>query len=307
MKSIKMLLTNVCVLLIGILACSFPRRTLPTLEFPTPNLTATEIIKDIAITPEGTELFPLSSVTFAVTRTPIESPTGIITNTPEPTIVPELHREVVMQAVFLESTPSIDGDFREWNSQSYSVNHLVYGQPNYQGVEDLSATVALGWDETYLYFAIDVIDDVYVQNASGDQIFKGDSVEVILDVNLLHDFYETQLDNDDYQLGLSLGAISSEGSVKDENYLWFPRQIEGPKTGVLIDGVRDENGYRMEAAIPWIVFDIRPNPGLRTGFSISVSDNDTLSENVQESMVSGVSTRQLTDPTSWGELQLIRP
>ena len=67
----------------------------------------------------------------------------------------------------------------------------------------------------------------------------------------------------------------------------------------LEDGV-----YRIEAAIPWSVFELTPAAGRHYGFALSVSDNDNGDENVQQSMVSNISGRHLTDPTSWGDFRL---
>ena len=64
--------------------------------------------------------------------------------------------------------------------------------------------------------------------------------------------------------------------------------------------------YRVEAAIPWNVFELSPVNGTHYGFCMSVSDNDNPGENAQQSMVSNVATRHLTDPTTWGDLQLVK-
>jgi len=53
----------------------------------------------------------------------------------------------------------------------------------------LQGSYRLGWDEDYLYVAVKVLDDQYVQNASGQDIYKGDSIELLIDTYLQDDFY----------------------------------------------------------------------------------------------------------------------
>jgi hypothetical protein len=56
--------------------------------------------------------------------------------------------------------------------------------------------------------------------------------------------------------------------------------------------------------IPWTVFGVTAEAGDRFGFALSVSDNDLTGAPVQQSMVSNVSSRTLTNPTTWGTLIL---
>jgi Carbohydrate family 9 binding domain-like len=197
----------------------------------------------------------------------------------------------------------IVGNLGEWILTPYQVVAVTYGQANYQGPSDLSATLMLGWDQSFLYLVLRIQDDKYVQNASGDQIFKGDHVEVLLDRDLNGDFSNNQLNVDDYQLGLSLGSDLKSPT----NYLWYPRESQGIKSGILLAGIATANGYTSEAAIPWRLFQVEPKLGDIFGFAVSVSDNDQVNKNVQETMVSTAPDRQLSDPTTWGNLYLIRP
>lgn len=60
----------------------------------------------------------------------------------------------------------IDGRFNDWTESFITLNRwdwrAVEGKkPVYGGPFDLSATVRLAWDKTYLYLAIAVVDDVF--------------------------------------------------------------------------------------------------------------------------------------------------
>ncbi len=209
-------------------------------------------------------------------------------------------------AKYLSTPPAIDGDWSEWKdiTTEYPANAVVYGNNNWTNDTDLASSFHIGWDDNNLYIAVKVRDDVYVQNATGADIYKGDGLELLLDTNLKEDFYYTQLSPDDFQLGISPGRPDPDGTK--EAYLWFPSNIAGARTNVRIGSRLEAGLYRVEAAIPWNVFEITPAGGRHYGFSISVNDNDDANNNVQQSMVSNVSSRHLTDPTTWGDLLLVR-
>jgi hypothetical protein len=209
-------------------------------------------------------------------------------------------------AYYFQDEPEIDGDFDEdvWDLDRYDVDRVVYGANRWEDDDDLSGTFMLGWDDYYLYLAARVIDDEYVQSASGEDLFKGDSIEFLLDSSLSRDFNRRSLDGDDFQIGISPGA--DEPGEDIEAYLWYPRSQESTLDDDEVEAaaVATDDGYRIEARISWDIFDIEPDVGDRYGFAFSISDNDDDDDDVQQSMVSNVSNRHLTDPTTWGDLAL---
>jgi hypothetical protein len=210
-----------------------------------------------------------------------------------------------MVGVFFGTPPRIDASLEEWQFERYRIESVVYGKANHKGVNDLSGRAMVGWDETNLYLGIRVLDQKYVQNASGANLFKGDSLDILLDTDVSSDFYLAALNKDDFQLGISPG--SPKPNADPEAYLWFPKSIEGSRDQIDIAARWRGDGYVVEAAIPWTVFDVKPFDGQHFGFAFSISDNDDPSKNLQESMVSYVPIRTLSDPTTWGDLTLIKP
>jgi len=257
-----------------------------------------------------------ASATPSVTPPPTSTtaPTALPTDTQEPTDTEESasgssgggtsQRGPDVVAYYFQEEPTIDGEFDEdvWDQDRYDVDNVVYGDDHLGGSADLSGTVMVGWDDNYLYIAARVRDDHYVQNASGKNLFKGDSIEIMLDANLSRDFYRRSLDGDDYQLGISPGK--SEPSEDTEAYLWYPKSKDGTYDNVKAAAVPTDDGYRLEAKIPWSIFGINPDVGKHYGFAFSISDNDKSGDNVQQSMVSNAPNRHLTDPTTWGDLTL---
>jgi hypothetical protein len=106
-------------------------------------------------------------------------------------------------------------------------------------------------------------------------------------------------------LGISPG--SPQPGDDPEAYLWYPSSRAGNYNEVKIGSTPTDNGYRVEVSIPWSLFKTNPVKGDHFGFCMSISDNDKSGANVQQSMVSNVSTRVLTDPTTWGDIQLVKP
>jgi hypothetical protein len=227
------------------------------------------------------------------------TPGVVKTNTPSgpaPTARPSFS---VSAEVF---TPTIDGDWSEWPNAEIPAGYVVFGGGNWVNANDLNASFKTAYDANNLYIAAKVVDDVYAQNATGYKIYLGDSLEILLDTNLQGDYNDRGLSSDDYQLGISPGKGSITGTK--EAFLWYPSNLRGARTSVVIATQSLSDGYRIEAAIPWKIFGITPSSGKHYGFTFSVSDNDNQTQNLQESMVSNVSGRRFLNPTTWGDLVL---
>lgn len=335
----KRVLFAVLALVFASLSCNLPLQddATPFPESPSPtagNLAATftpEFTRTLASAPDSTEIPPVvSSVTPVSTLTPepatataMPTLTASVTvtkppasPTPPPTVTVAATKaaartatsapstRVVQNAAYFNTPPVLDGVWDEWKDRSneYPAGAVVWGRENWDGDADLEASFRAAWDEDYLYLAVKVKDDVYVQNAAGNLLYEGDSIEVLLDTKLNEDLYVRSLSPDDFQLGISPGNPDVDG-VR-EAYLWFPRSLAGPRPGVKIAAVRQSGVYRVEIAIPWRVFEVTPASGMRLGFALSVSDNDNGGVNAQQSMVSNASGRVLVDPTTWTELRL---
>jgi len=259
----------------------------------------------VTATPEpATQTSAPTETVMAASPTPSHTTTFTVTPvTPTVKALPQRGGGLI-QAVYLSSSPDIDGSWAGWDSPFHSANFVVYGNKNWTDEDDLSASYRIGWNEDYLFIAVKVKDDHYVQNASGQNLYLGDSIEILLDTNLYDDFHYNQLSADDYQLGISPGKGGVDGTR--EAVLWYPRDYMGSKSNVKIGSMGGDGIYRVEARIPWSVFNVTPSNGKHFGFALSVSDNDNNGWNEQQSMVSSAGNRHLTQPMTWGELVLAR-
>jgi hypothetical protein len=302
-------------------ACQLSGSKAPTaFTFPTPDFTGTAIYWSVAtslapstsprlaVTPSATQQplptsTPIKVVTATAGSTAIPAPT--VTFPPTVTSAPLLRSAGKIVAAFLQTPPNVDGNLSQWTLYQYPADYVVYGKDEWSDAQDLSAKVMVGWDYNNLYLGVHVIDNRYVQNSNGEYLYLGDSLEVLLDTNLPADFYVNSLSPDDFQLGISPG--SPDPGDDPEAYLWFPRTIKGLRAKVKIAAQNVDGGYDVEVAIPWSVFEVNPAAGQHFGFAFSVSDNDKTTEDLQQSMVSSVPNRHLTNPTTWGDLLLGQP
>ncbi len=318
-KSTLSILLALSSLILATLACNWPgSKTVPTdSSAPTPNMTMTALFN--IITPQASQTSALvlptttsaqSQATPAPTNTsaaPTALPTVAAvfpTNTPTSaataTAVPRAAGSV--KAPYLSKAPTLDGVWDEWDTKAYPAKFIVYGKDKIDGDQDLEGSYRIGWDSTYLYLAVKVIDDKYAQNASGQDLYKGDSIELLLDANLWGDYYSQQLSSDDFQLVISPGKPDPDDPK--EAYLYFPSGSAGTRSDVKIAAVGGDGLYRVEAAIPWSMFGINPSVGQQFGFAVSISDNDNDDKNEQQSMASMDALRSLVDPTTWAVLTL---
>ncbi len=293
-------------------ACNLPGQTKPTQDlFPTPNLTLTALFEPGGIPPTvtppavvtatqavgatATATPPAATATGAPSATPTKvSPSATAIARPGPTI----------KAVYLATAPKIDGDWGEWKTDAYPARFVVYGAANWKNSDDLEGSFRVGWDNTYLYFAVKVLDDAYVQTATGAEIYKGDSIEILFDSDLWGDFAVRSLSNDDYQIGISAGKDKIGGATSA--YLWYPSGKAGNLSDVKIAAVSSAGVYRAEFAIPWKTLGVTPASGSQFGFGLSVSDDDKAGTKEQQTMVSNLQDRNFLDPGTWGTLTLTK-
>jgi len=197
-----------------------------------------------------------------------------------------------------------DGNLIGWDSPlPYTANHLVFKSSNYSVPSTFSVTYELKWDASNLYLAARVVDPNYVQEATGANLYKGDSIDILFDRDPAEDYCHRYLGEDDYQLGISGGFTPPTGATA---HLWYPSSQAGDKVTVQIyaEQVSPPAGYLIVAAIPWSVLGVSPNGSEYYGFAFGVSDNDVSGTAQQQGLWSSDPYRLLTDPTTWGTLQI---
>lgn len=204
------------------------------------------------------------------------------------------------------TAPIIDGDAAEWGSLPvYSSPYVVFTSDTWDGSDDLAASWQVSWDDANLYLIVNVADDILSQNQTGNQTFRGDSVELQVDADRSGD-YGPSISPDDFQISLSPGDFAQI----PPSAFWFQgttggemRDAAGPH-GITIAARPSGAGYTLEAAIPWRDLNLVPSPGLVIGLAVNINDNDHPGTAAQEMMKSNALDRRFGDPTTWGTLTL---
>jgi GH18 family chitinase len=204
----------------------------------------------------------------------------------------------------------VDGKLDDWsetpdfvlNDQSQVVYSLA--PKSWGGPQDLSADAWVGWTPDGLYFAFRVKDDVHVQGDSDSNLWHGDHMELQFDTLLDKDYTNPGMNDDDYQIGLSLGDYDKVPPVA---YAWFngPEAPGAVSLIQMVDTITDD-GYILEVFIPKAALaDITLSEGATFGMNISPSDTDLAGQG-QKVMLSTSSIRTYADPKTFGKITLVK-
>jgi hypothetical protein len=169
---------------------------------------------------------------------------------------------------FAYQTIRIDGELDKWEKATaidWGKDGEVKLEP-YLGEDDLSGQLWATWDKQYLYLSARVVDDVFSQTNSGDQIWQGDSIQFALAPGLPGEYDKW------YEIGL---ALTPHGP---QVYQWMDigsntgRPITSAKLAVKRNDQTNETVY--ELALPWSVIDTTSPDDRIFSFSFLVNDND---------------------------------
>ena len=198
------------------------------------------------------------------------------------------------------TAPLIDGNFAEWDKfEKFSNFEPTIKKENYTTHTDVSGTFYSCWDNDNFYFVTQVLDDVFSQDYTGNQLNKGDSITIVFDTDLAGDMQIPFYNSDDYQIDFSPGNFSSFFA---ESYMSWPS--DAPPRGTNIASTKLANGYVIEASIPWYNFiNYLPSDGSVIGFTVSILDTDNL--DTTELVLSSSSVFDINNASTLGALVLI--
>lgn len=190
----------------------------------------------------------------------------------------------------------------EWtDAASVELNDAsqVRGISDWGGASDLSAAARLQWDESNLYLAVQVTDDVQFQPSAGSGIWAGDSVQFAFDPGRTNGPGSSGRN----EMGM---ALASDGSV--QKWIWTAA-VGSPGSFDAMDCqiVRDETAKTTtyEAAIPWSALlpaGFSAAKGSDFGFSLLVNENDGAGRRGWIQYMGGIGDSK--DPAAFGDLLL---
>ncbi len=210
-----------------------------------------------------------------------------------------------VSAFRLGTPPTIDGQLADWTNASITASqYQVFSRSGWDGSADIQADWQVGWDASYLYVAVQVTDDRHYQPYTGRFSFRGDSIELQLDLNRRGDFGQ-YLSYDDFQIILSPGDF---GSRAPEAYRFrgndIGQMVDATGHQISVAAVQTGDGYNLEARIPWSDLGTTAQANMIIGAALNANDNDFGALSGQEVMISNVQTRAYADPTTWGTMVL---
>lgn len=191
--------------------------------------------------------------------------------------------------------PEIDGELNDW-WRGWSAIDLTgprYVQPiqmdggrpgRWNGPEDLSAKLYMGWDDKYFYFALDVMDaDLRPYDSESDR-WIGDCLLIAIDCKNDGGF---RFMRDDMLLSLALTLPKKKKDEKEKDKKEGEDEDQNkPEGKYFVKRKDDGSGAIYEAQIPWALFvkngvtnGIDPRtgavqPGFTFGFNVVLIDDD---------------------------------
>lgn len=203
--------------------------------------------------------------------------------------------------VYGESGPRLEGSFEDiWAMITHvelgdNKHEVLFRPQNWYGILDLGAWFDTRWDDKMLYIVVQVADDKLIQEWQEDALYNGDHVEIWFDNDLTGDFDVAKANSDDFQIGISPGNFKE---FKPSMYCWLPKTKKGNIKDAEVSAKRTNDGYILEAKIPFQFLGIEPKPEKMLGLTVLISDTDE-KENPQKCMIGTSSKYEWGNPTTW--------
>ncbi|MFW2380678.1 MAG: CHAT domain-containing protein [Acidimicrobiales bacterium] len=235
-------------------------------------------------------------------------------NEPGTTLGPIVEQQIVDSDLVI-ATPTtdvvIDGDLSEWAAlpTAYRLQHPVTNNLSDDRLgNDSIGTLWTAFDGAALYVAVDVVDDVYSQANEGNQIWRGDALNINLFSNA---FNEVPARPDPLTFQLTMTPLSQvtgsagvvlfvgNGDGFADNTTDLPITIAGGETA---------QGWRLEARVPWSVFKMDGPPPRQLDaalFAVFDNDGETVGDvPVQAAILTNLPDAGFQDPQTWGSFNV---
>jgi hypothetical protein len=161
-----------------------------------------------------------------------------------------------LSAYHLAHAPNLDGNFAKWQSGPlYRLDdaaRVTSGAQRWKGPRDLSARVALAWNESYFYVGVDATDPDLYQPFFARGIQNGDTFMLMLETGFRKNFFAKEPTGDEYALYFSPGNFAGvQPSIfSDEDYLPPRVQPHSYMQEIHTAWKRTAHGYSGDIAIP---------------------------------------------------------
>ena len=146
----------------------------------------------------------------------------------------------------------------------------------WQNDKDLSAHAWMLWNEQYLYFLVNVNDDIHIQKLHPRQMWKQDNMIIAIDTE--NDAFPKNIsDKSGYDKNDVEFCFGLDNSGKEKSYLWtsqfYPVGEKIP--GACYKLIRQDAQTIYQIKIPWkTITAVKPAAGRVMGINIAVTDCD---------------------------------
>ncbi len=201
------------------------------------------------------------------------------------------------------------GSWTDWDNLPLSGNiapdRAWYGKV--KDSADCSAQFKMAWDKENLYYLITITDDVYVPEPRPDDYWKGDGIELY--INVLDDY---GLRGPDGKPTTAFGPDDFQVVINADGKIWEYKPSTGGQGNTLaigdIPGMKTAthktaSGYELEVAIPFkSIFLTNPVPGYTLGIDIAINESDK--PGALKAQMRWKSDKLFYDTTGWGRVTL---
>ena len=203
---------------------------------------------------------------------------------------------------------TVDGFLGDWESLTvgYRLSHPVRDNLTEDRLgSDSVGTLVVAYDDAAMYVAVDVEDDIYAQANTGNQIWRGDALDINLYVG--PGPVPGHPDADTFQLTMTPLA-GSTGRPAAVLFVGDGKQFADNDTDIPVDvrGAVDTDGnWRLEARIPWSLFGLNGKPDELDAALFALFDNDgeaAAGKPLQAGILANLDGVFFQQPTTWGVL-----
>ena len=162
---------------------------------------------------------------------------------------------------------TIDGDAADWRDRGHAEVALEVMHVDELDAADLSGSMRLGWDERGLVVLVTVRDDQATEGENQATMVEMDSVELVLS--------DESADRNRLRFAITPGGTEQHPEMRVRT--WDYRQdlaLRRHPIQLQAASQRMDDGYCIEALIPWEAFGVVPHAGAEFGFSLEVHDAD---------------------------------
>ncbi len=202
------------------------------------------------------------------------------------------------------SSVSLDGNISEWTDTEPllidQASQVQEGSSIWKGPADLSGKIYVKWDNSNLYIAGDINDNIPLKNQKKKHnIWNGDAIEMTIGLSNTSDHNRDSFVKGDMQIGFGTG----NGSTVSPS-VWNWTASEAPEGAEIVVNSRNK-GYIFEARIPWASLStFKPSAGMRIAFDCAIDDSDDNARTKQ--IVWNGDFMFYKDPGVWGALEFVR-